>query len=490
MSLRIAVVIAASGLLAVACSTVDSDTSPAVTVAPSSLGTTAPGPPADTALVPPATTATARNQAGYAFPPAPATESGSTSPALANDIDALLTGIEISVNPDTIRSIGRQGDPRAAWLLADILRFVGPGEARQAIIGAFEDLTGALLAEDPIAPRSPWQSMTDHLIAWDLPSLDRYREWKGRLFTAIDPRWSPFFSDEDATIDYRWLGWGGVLIDDRPLGTAQPCVRGCIPALDDPVVTDASGGDWYPDDAIVFGVVVNGEARAYPKNIMEVHEMVNDSLGGRRLGIPYCTLCGSAQAYFTDGVPPGVEVPVLRTTGLLSRSNKVMYDLVTASVLDTFTGAAVSGPLLDAGIILEQAPVVTSTWGAWKADHPDTTVVAEDGGIGRIYDPDPLGGRDDNGPIFPIGDVDRRLAPQAKVLGVIVDGNAVAFDVETARAALAAGQRVEAAGVVVVADGSGVRAERDDGTPIGGHEAFWFAWSQFHPETDLWTAVP
>jgi hypothetical protein len=82
------------------------------------------------------------------------------------------------------------------------------------------------------------------------------------------------------------------------------------------------------------------------------------------------------------------------------------------------------------------------------------------------------------------------LAPQAKVLGVIVDGNAVAFDVETARAALAAGQRVEAAGVVVVADGSGVRAERDDGTPIGGHEAFWFAWSQFHPTTDLWTAVP
>ena len=256
--IRIALVIAASGLLAVACSTADSGTAPTTTEPSSAQGTVVSEPLSDTALVPPATTAAARNQVGYAFPSAPSTPSGPTSPALANDIDALLTGIEISVNPDTIRSIGGQGDPRATWFLADILRFVGPGDARQAIIDAFEDLTGALLAEDPIAPRSPWQSMTDHLIAWDLPSLDRYREWKGQLFTVIDPRWSPFFSDEDATIDYRWLGWGGVLIDDRPLGTAEPCVRGCIPALDDPVVTDASGGDWYPEDAIVFGVVVNG----------------------------------------------------------------------------------------------------------------------------------------------------------------------------------------------------------------------------------------
>ena len=85
--------------------------------------------------------------------------------------------------------------------------------------------------------------------------------------------------------------------------------------------------DWLNDDDIVFGIEVNGEYRAYPRQIMEVREMVNDTLGGRDLGIPYCTLCGSAQAYFTDDVPEGVERPVLRTSGLLIRSNKVMYDL-------------------------------------------------------------------------------------------------------------------------------------------------------------------
>ena len=51
---------------------------------------------------------------------------------------------------------------------------------------------------------------------------------------------------------------------------------------------------------MVMGIVIEGEARAYPRRIMEVREMVNDTLGGRDLGIPYCTLCGAAQAYFTD----------------------------------------------------------------------------------------------------------------------------------------------------------------------------------------------
>jgi hypothetical protein len=268
-------------------------------------------------------------------------------------------------------------------------------------------------------------------------------------------------------------------MDDRPLGDTEPCPQGCIPALDDPAVTEASAGAWYPDDRIVFGVVVGTEARAYPKHIMEIHEMVNDTVGGRRLGIPYCTLCGSAQAYFTDGVPGGV--PVLRTTGLLTRSNKVMFDLNTLSVFDTFTGAALSGPLQ--GVTLEQTSVVTSTWGAWKAAYPDTTIVAEDGGIGRSYPLDPLGDRDADGPIFPIGEVDERLPVQERVLGVIADdGTPIAFPVAAARRYLDDGGSIEALGVVVVADASGLRA-----LDRAAHEAFWFAWSQFHPATVVWS---
>ncbi|TDT14796.1 uncharacterized protein DUF3179 [Ilumatobacter fluminis] len=378
------------------------------------------------------------------------------------------------------------GDTRHAWLVADLLRFAPDLATAQAYLDGFATLTGVDLADDPDANRTPWTVVTNHLIAWDTPAPPDYQRSKGDLFALADHGWQPFFGDVDAEIDWRWIGWGGVFIDDRPLGDTSRCVPGCIPALDDPALVDAAEGDYYPDDAIVFGVDEGGEAVAFPKNVMQVHEMVNITIGGRRFGIPYCTLCGSAQAFATDAVPGGDEPLVLRTSGLLNRSNKVMYDLTTMSVFDTFTGAAVSGPLHDDGVVLEQHSVTVSTWGEWKAEHPDTSIVAEDGGIGRSYADDPLDGRDDNGPIFPIGDVDNRLGVQQPVLGVLLDdGTTIAFGVDALRTALADSDEVRFGGVTVTTDGGGFVASTDDGE-VGVHEAFWFAWSQFHPDTALW----
>lgn len=212
--------------------------------------------------------------------------------------------------------------------------------------------------------------------------------------------------------------------------------------------------------------------------------MVNDTLGGRRLAIPYCTLCLSAQAYFVDDVE-GFS-PLLRTSGLLSRSNKFMYDVTTFSAVDTFTGEAISGPLLDAGVSLNQTTVVTSTWAAWRSAYPHTSVIAEDGGIGHRYPRDPLRGRDDAGPIFAVGDVDPRLGVHDVVLGVLdAAGVPVAFPVGQARLALEAGEEVGASGVTLESDAGGLRTFID-GAEVPAHEAFWFAWSQFQPGTLLW----
>ncbi|WP_420619317.1 DUF3179 domain-containing (seleno)protein [Candidatus Poriferisocius sp.] len=429
-----------------------------------------------------------RNFLGYQFPPSPQAPTGPLSPEATDQLDFIWSKLRTGgLEGAEVARLGESGDARLAWILSDLLRFVRPGDIFNGAVSAFEELTGASLVDDPVAIRSPWQSMTDHLIAWDLPVFDGYADYKGRLFTLIEPGWQPFFEDADADIDWRLVSWGGVLIDDREFGDPRPCPQGCIPALDDPGVTDAEGGSWYPDDGIVFALVIGGEARAYSRHIMEIHEMVNDSLGGRRIGMPYCTLCGSAQAYFTDEVPDGVEMPVLRTSGLLSRSNKVMYDLVTKSVFDTFTGRALSGPLHRQGLVLPQATVITTTWGEWKAAHPDTTIVAQGGGIGRVYPFNPLGGRDDHGPIFPVGDVDERLGVQDLVFGVVLDdGTPVAFPVEAAAAALRAGEVVELSGVELRLDGGGVRAIDSDGHEITGHQAFWFAWSQFMADTLLW----
>ncbi|MEM9513513.1 MAG: DUF3179 domain-containing (seleno)protein [Actinomycetota bacterium] len=433
--------------------------------------------------------ATPRPFVPFDYPDAPASpDADEENVAAAATIADINEGIRGGAfNPVAIDELATTGDTRHAWYAADLLRFAGPSDADR-LVDAFEALTGVSIADDPDAERTPWLSVTNHLIAWDTPDYPGYQEQKGELFQLIEPAWAPFFADPDADIDWRYLSWGGVFIDDRELGDPNGCPGGCIPALDDPATTDAAAGDWYPDDATVFGIVVGDDALAIPLNIAEIHEMFNLTLGDRRLGIPYCTLCGSAQAYFTDNTGAADE-PVLRTSGLLSRSNKVMYDLRTQSVFDTFTGDAVSGPLQDEGITLEETTVVRSTWGEWKAEHPTTMIIAEDGGIGRSYDPDPLRGRDDDGPIFPIGDVDGELGVQEFVVGVITaDGTPVAFPSDLASDTIDAGGAVEFAGVRLEASGDGlVAVDATSGEELSAHEAFWFAWSQFHPDTELWT---
>ena len=430
------------------------------------------------------------SQAGYTFPSPPPAVAGPVAPAVREAVTRLLDfAVGDVIDANSLATLGESRDARLGWLVSDLLRFYQGSPADERLVDAFGRLTGVDVRADPRFGEGSWRTVTDDLIAWDTPAPPGYRDWKAKLFLLVEPAWKPFFDDSRSEIDWRRVSWGGVLIDDRKLGSRRPCQRGCIPALDDPKLTAASKGDWYPDDRVVFGIVVGGEAVAFPKNIMEVHEMVNVSIGGRRLGIPYCTLCGSAQAFFLDTVPSGVMRPVLRTSGLLNRSNKVMYDLVTRSVFDTFTGRALSGPLHRKAVTLPQATVVTSTWAEWKQAHPATRIVAQDGGIGRTYELDPLHGRDDNGPIFPVGDIDPRLAVQTPVVGVIApDGRAVAFVADAARAALKAGRSVAADGIDLVADGGGLRARTSAGRELPAHQAFWFAWSQFHPGTELWRA--
>lgn len=422
------------------------------------------------------------------FGPAPEWPDGDWDAETVELFEGIVGSLAADAVPTTqIRELGDSGDPRLAWALADLLRFVGPGDATDVVTGSLQTLVPTM----ELDLFAPWGSSIDHLLAWDVPVPEQYFDMKLALYRQVEPKWSDLF-EADADIDWRQVGWGGVGIDDREFGSADPCR--CIPALDEPTVTPADEGDWYPGDAIVFGVEINGETRAYPKNIMEVHEMVNDTLGGRQIAMPYCTLCGSAQAYLTDEVEGAITEefgdagrPVLRTSGLLIRSNKMMFELGTRSFVDTFTGAATSGPLADAGVVFPQVSVVTSTWADWKAANPETTIIAEDGGLGRSYELDPLAGRDDNGPIFPIGDVDPRLPVQEPILGLITDdGQAIAVHVGAAASVLSGGgERLEIEGFQIRLDGSGIRATRD-GEDAGGHQAFWFAWSQFHPDTQIW----
>ncbi len=369
------------------------------------------------------------------------------------------------------------GDPRLAWIISDLMRFISQRELQLELANAAATLLGKELQGD-----NPWGTVVDHLIAWDIPAPPNYLHYKRTIFTTIIPSWDKIFVEGD--IDWRHVSWGGVLIDDRAYNQTDDLCN-CIPAADNPEVSSAAEATWLKDSDIVFGVEVNGEYRAYPRRIMEVREMVNDTLGGRDLGIPYCTLCGSAQAYFTDQLPAGIERPVLRTSGLLIRSNKVMYDVNTYSVFDTFLGHAVTGPLADKKLKLDQASVVTTDWGTWKAEHPETTVLVEALALGRDFDF--RNNRDANGPIFPVGDVDPRLPVHEDIIGVLTDtGEPVAFQRSAAFVALKNGEDIVFQNVRLKLDAGGIKAVDRNGDDVGSHQAFWFAWSQFHPSTALW----
>ncbi len=416
------------------------------------------------------------------FGPAPEVPEGDYTPEVAEAIDILFgNGVVADIPTDeqneALEFLGESGDPRVAWILMDLLRFSrGASDAQRLTDGANK------LTNSDVSVTAAWGDITDKLIAWDIPAPPNYAETKRAIYSTVLPEWGALF-EQSENMDWRFVSWGGVRIDDRGFDmTDEPC--NCIPAADNPLTESAAEATWLEDDDVVFGVVINGEARAYPRQIMEVREMVNDTLGGRDFAMPYCTLCGAAQVWFTDDVPDGVERPVLRTSGLLSRSNKVMYDLNTFSIFDTFLGNAQTGPLSETGVQLNQHTVVTSTWADWKAENPNTDVLIEELALGRDFDF--RNNRDADGPIFPIGDVDPRLPIQEDVLGIITDDGPIAFHVASAVSALDRGETIEVDGIRILKSGSGIRAEDTDGNDLGAHQAFWFAWSQFHEDTALW----
>lgn len=383
-------------------------------------------------------------------------------------------------NTAPFETIAESRDPRLTWALVDMMKFTWRPEFFEQLKLVAAQLTG--WKPKGLQQR---QDLADHLITLDVPAYPGYLEQKRAIYTHYVEGWNRLFVPGD--VDWRLVEWGGVNADHRPFDQTDEICH-CIPAIDNPTTQPAADATWLTPDAIVFGIEINGEARAYPLRIMEVRELVNDTLGGRDLAMPYCSLCGAAQAFFTDRLPAGVKRPVMRTSGLLLRSNKIMFDVETYSLFETFFGRAVTGPLAQKKLTLSPIPVIATTWASWRATHPKTTVLTEDLALGRNYDL--RNSRDAGGAIFPIGDVDPRLSSHEDVLGVVApNGQAYAFHSGAAIAALKSGQVPRLGDLHLKLVGGGLQAELSDGTALASHPSYWFAWSQFHPTTRVWPAT-
>jgi len=180
-----------------------------------------------------------------------------------------------------------------------------------------------------------------------------YAYFKSEVHKGIDSKFETYFKDRqsDSQIRLDEIRWGGVKQDG-------------IPPLRNPRMLPAERGTYLQDDNIVFGISVNGDARAYPKRILAWHEMFTDTVGGLSVTGVYCTLCGTVILYNNKHKD---KTYTLGTSGFLYRSNKLMYDKDTQSLWSTLEGKPVVGPLVNKGIQLDYMSVVTTTWGEWKA---------------------------------------------------------------------------------------------------------------------------
>ena len=254
-------------------------------------------------------------------------------------------------------------EPSFLPMALEVIRLTRSAEVSGSLVTIMEQETGAGHGQDLVA----WQREM-----WNAPEArqPRYAAFKSALYSLIDPRFSAYFDTPGETlIRLDEIVWGGVRQDG-------------IPPLRNPAMLAAKDAGYLEDDHIVFGLSVNGDARAYPKRILAWHEMFVDTVGGVPVAGVYCTLCGTVILYYTEH--EGVNHQ-LGTSGFLYRSNKLMYDLATQSLWSTMRGAPVVGPLAGKGIALKSGAVVTTTWREWRRRHPGTRVLSLDTGHRRDY---------------------------------------------------------------------------------------------------------
>jgi hypothetical protein len=235
------------------------------------------------------------------------------------------------------------------------------------------------------------------------------------------------------------------------------------------------------------------------------------------------------------------EPTTFGTSGLLYRSNKLMYDRATDTLWHQFTGEPVIGALAGSGIKLVFLPSVLTTWEEWLAEHPDTTVISAETGLypQAFYEPesDPAAiyyaYRASSDTMFPVWSRSNALATKDVVLGIEIGDASKAYPIGALQQALVVNDEVGGTTIVVIgsrssqsgrayesggrmftvapgntstgtptllADQSGdtwsvteeflIHQRDGSGLPrVSTRTSFWFGWFSFHPDTEVFTAA-
>lgn len=276
------------------------------------------------------------------------------------------------------------------------------------------------------------------------------------------------------------------------------------------------------DTDLIIGLSVNGDDRAYSVPYLSRREVVNDVVGGRPVVVTWCPLCFSAMVFTRE-----IEEQTLTfgVSGKLIMNALVMYDRETGSLWSQFLGEAVEGPL--AGSRLELLPAQLMSWTAWREEHPDTLYLKTEG---IPFDPYLDYYYSHRSGVVGETNTDVRLPGRALVLGVELSGSHKAYAyIDLARSGVVNDSFQDRELVLVLdpnssamgaydrsldeeiltfdqSDEPAQMTDRETGShwgratgealsgrlkgkrlrPVPFLVSFWFAWSDFHPESELY----
>ncbi len=311
--------------------------------------------------------------------------------------------------------------------------------------------------------------------------------------------------------------------------------RDGIPPIDNPRFQPVANVYHLSANSPVVAINVDGDARAYPLEVLTRHEIVNDVAGGIPVAVTFCPLCNSALVYDrrVDG-----ETLRFGVSGNLRNSDLIMWDDATESWWQQLTGYAIVGE--HTGRRLEFVKSQMISFAVFRERYPAGSVLQ--GPLGA-YGRNPYAGYDSSAdPFLFRGAPDDRLHATERVLGAEVAERPVAYSYPRLRRARVINDRVGdvdivvfwRAGAVSAMDQSDIDSSRDVGMalmferqldkrqtlsffhdgggfidyetgsrwnilgeategPLAGatlrqaHAAthFWFAWAAFHPATLL-----
>lgn len=257
-----------------------------------------------------------------------------------------------------------------------------------------------------------------------------------------------------------------------------------IPALLKPHFVSVKEASFLKEEDRVVGFRVGQSAKAYPIRILNWHEIVNDTVGGKKIVVSYCPLCGTAMIFAADMKDKSYTFGV---SGLLYNSDVLMYDHQTESLWSQIKMEAVTGKL--AGTPLRLLPSQVTTWKDWKKRFPKSQVLSLKTGYYRDYDQDPYAGYESSKSLFfPVKNEDTTRHPKDWVFGLVVGKSSKAYpykELAKARSPLNdefAGKKIR---IFFDKKNQSVRAETLQGQSIPGLSAYWFAWQAFYPNSAI-----